>query len=107
MKQPFVLALVGLTSVGAYLVGANGLGLSGSGLRKAVGKMVECFGMMLVFFVVNLAAGMIAILTARVLTRGLGRSTSLPNETATLLVFSLLQDLAFQWWRELSRLRAR
>ena len=98
MEQPFILVLVGLTSVGAYLVGAKGFGLSANRLRTAIGRVLECVGMTLLFFVVNLAAGIIAILAARVLTRG-GMSLYLADDV-TLLVLSLLQGLTFQWWRE-------
>jgi hypothetical protein len=105
MEQPFFTVLVGLTSAGAYLVGAKGLGLSRSGLRQAVGRMLECVGVTLVFFVVNLATGVIAILAARVLT--LDVVSLYLADDLTLLVLSLLQGLTFQWWREPSALSPR
>ncbi len=100
MEGPFILLLVGLTSVGAYWVGAKGLGLSGRGLRRAVGKVLECLGMMLVFLVGNLAAGMIAILAARVVTRKFVSLYLIDDEV--LVILSLLQGLAFQCWRDAS-----
>lgn len=97
MEGPFILLLVGLTSVGAYWVGVKGLGRSGRGLRRAVGKVLECLGMMLVFLVGNLAAGMIAILATRVVTRKFMSLYLIDDEV--LVILSLLQGLAFQcWW---------
>jgi len=98
MEEPFVLVLVTLSSAAAYLVGAKGWGLSRSGLRPAVGRMLECVGAMLVFFVGNLAIGVIVILAVRVLTRHV-LSLYLADNVA-LLVVSLLQGLVFQSWRE-------
>jgi hypothetical protein len=97
MEQSFVLVLVGLTSVGAYLVGAKWLGLSRAGLRKAIGRTLECAGMTLGFFVVNVVAGMVVILVARVLTREFV-SLYYANDVS-LLVLSFFQGLTFLWWR--------
>lgn len=100
MEQLFIPVLVGVTSVAAYLVGARGLGLSEGGIRRAVGKMLESLGMMLIFLGVNLAAAVIVILTARVLTREFVSLYLAADET--LLALSLIQGLIFQWWRDLS-----
>lgn len=99
MEQFFVLILVGLTSIGAYLLGAKRLGLLWRHLRVAIGRMLECIGMALVFFLVNLAAGMAIVLAGRLLTRGFV-SLYLANDVS-LVMLSFLQALAFQWWREL------
>lgn len=98
MEQFFVPVLVGLTSLGGFLLGARAFGLSGRGLRAAVGKTLECVGLTLVFFLTNLVAGMAVVLLGRLLTRGFA-SLYLANDV-TLLVLSLLQGLTFQWWRE-------
>jgi hypothetical protein len=90
-EQVFILILVGLTSVGAYVLGARVLNLSVRSLRKAVGRMLECFGISLVFLVINLTAGMSIILAARALTDGF----------VSLYVLAL-QGLTFLWWRDLS-----
>lgn len=103
MGLPFILVLVGLTSVGAYLVGARALGLSGSGVREAIGAMFECVGMTLVFLVVNLALGMVVILAARQFTRGFVPLYLAADEA--FLALSLLQGLTFRWWQEASRRR--
>lgn len=98
MAEPFVLLLVGLTSAGAYLVGARGLGLPRSGLRPAVRRMLEGVGITLAFFVVNLVTGVFAILAVRLLTRDVVSLYLADN--VTLLVLSLFQGLTFQSWRE-------
>ncbi len=100
MEGPFILLLVGLTSVGAYWVGVKGLGLSGHGLRLAVGKVLEYLGMMLVFLASNLAVGMITILAARVVTREFVSLYLIDDEV--LVILSFLQGLAFQCWRDAS-----
>lgn len=100
MEQLFILILVGLTSVCTYLVGTRGFGLSGSGLRKAVGKMLECIGLAFVFLALNVAVGTVAALVARYL---LSTFVSLYlMADASLLGLSLVQALTFQWWHALS-----
>jgi hypothetical protein len=98
MEQSFILVLVGLTSVGAYLVGVKRLGLSRTGLRTAVGRTLECMGLALGFFVVNLAVGMTIVLVGRLLTREFV-SLYYANDVS-LLVLSVLQGLTFLWWRQ-------
>ncbi len=97
----FLLLIAGLTSVGMYVVGVKALGLSGYSLRMALGKALECVGVILVFCVVNIVLGVSVILTTRLVTRGF-ISLYLASDT-TLLMFSFLQGLAFQAWREVSR----
>lgn len=100
MEPLFLLVLAGLTSLGAYLVGTHWLGLSRRDLRIAVGKMLECAGMTLLFFIINLGGGVIAILAVRTLT-GTFLTLYLLNDVA-LLGLSLLQALALEWWRGFS-----
>lgn len=103
MEEIFLLALVGLTSLGAYVAGTKWLGLSARQLRAAASKMLEAVGTTLCFAIVNLAAAVIIILLARGLT---GRFVSLYLvDDVAWLVLSVLQGLAFQWWRELSEER--
>jgi hypothetical protein len=98
MEQAFVLALVVATSVGAYFLGVKGLGMTGTDLRSAIGRMLECVGVMVVFLVVNLAVGAAAVLAARAATKGFV-SFYLVNDI-TLLILSIFQGLAFQcWWK--------
>jgi len=101
MEQIFLLALVGLTSLGGYVVGVRRLGLSARQVRAAASKMLEGVGATLCFAIVNLAAAVSIILVVRGLT---GRFVSLYLvDDVAWLVLSVLQGLAFQWWRELSR----
>ncbi|MFQ5801987.1 MAG: hypothetical protein ACE5JQ_03705 [Candidatus Methylomirabilales bacterium] len=100
MEQVFSLVLVGFTSVGAYLLATRMLGLAARDIRRAVGKMLECFGICLVFFVVNLSVGVIAVLVARATTWGF--ISLYMAADVTVLVLSVLQGLTFMWWRELS-----
>ena len=98
MGQAFILVLVGVTSVGAYLMGAKQLGLSRAGLRMAVCRTLECAGMTVGFFMVNLAAGMAIVLVARLLSREFV-SLYYANDV-TLLVLSCFQAFTFLWWRQ-------
>jgi hypothetical protein len=100
MEQVFIPILLGVTSVGAYLLGARGLKLPGRGIRRAINKMLECLGMTLVFLGVNITVGVIVILAARAMTGGFV-SLYLAAD-GTLLPLSLIQGLTFQWWRDLS-----
>ena len=104
MEHLFIVILAGLTSVAAYVVGVKGLGLSGCGLRVALYTTLECVGAMLVFLLVNLTVGMIAILTGRMLTGGFV-SLYLASDLM-LVVLSFLQALIFQGWLAASRQRA-
>lgn len=100
MEQVFLPILIVCTSACAYLVGAKGSRLSGSALRRAVGRMLECVGLTTVFLAVNLMAGMTVILGARVL---MSKFVSLYLVAdPTVLGLSFLQALTFQWWQELS-----
>jgi hypothetical protein len=98
MEQFISLALVVFTSAGAYLIGRRRLGLSRHAALRALRKMLEAVGATLIFFAVNLVAGMALILTTRILF-GIFAPMSLANDMA-LLPLSLFQALAFQWWRE-------
>lgn len=96
MKPLFLVALVGVTSLLAYLAGARRLGLSGHSLRLALAGVLECVGMTAVFFVANLGLGMILILSFRTLTPGF--APLYLAEDISLVVFSFLQGLTFCWW---------
>ncbi len=105
MRQVFILLVVGLTTAGAYWVGTRGLSLSAAGLRVAFGRMLECVGMTVIFFVANLAVAVTVIFVTRVLA---GKFASIYLATdASLLVLSLLQGLMLQCWRGLESKRGR
>ena len=96
----FMLVLVGLTSIGAYLVGVTWLRFPGRTLRPALDKMLECVGTTLIFVVLNLVLATTIILTMRKLT-GRFVSVYVVNDI-TWLGLSLLQGVTFQWWREMA-----
>lgn len=101
MAEYFTLVLVGLSSGVAYLIGVNAPGRSPAALRAAMGKMLECLGTTVVFFGINLAAGMVIALMGRLVTRHFV-SVYLANDIS-LLILSFLQALTLQWWRERSK----
>jgi len=100
VEHSFILILVGLTSLVAYLLGLKRLRWSGRNLGAALNKMYECVGLTLVFFAMNLLAAVSVVLTVREIT-GVFVSVYPIGDLAWLLL-SLLQGLTFQWWRELS-----
>jgi ABC-type transport system involved in cytochrome bd biosynthesis fused ATPase/permease subunit len=98
MESVFILVVAGLTSAGAYILGAARLGFSTTGLRLALGKACEGVGLTLLFSVVNLAVAVLVILVMRSLS---GRFVSLyVASDITFLMLSGLQALTFQAWRE-------
>jgi hypothetical protein len=97
MTQLGLLAVLGLTSAVAYLVGARALGLSRAGLRVSAVRTLESIGTALIFVAVNLGVGLAATLTVRLVT---GRFVSVYGlDDEVWLLLSLLQGLAFHWWR--------
>jgi hypothetical protein len=101
----FMLAMVGLTSIGSYLVGVKWLGFPGRALRPAVDKMLECIGATLVFAALNVVLAAAIILVLRSIT-GTFVSIYVINDV-TWLGLSLLQGLTFSWWRALAGSRER
>jgi hypothetical protein len=97
MEALFIVALVAVTSLAAYRVGTRRLALAGSTLRLAALRVVEGFGLTLLFLAANLGLGMAVVLGGRALT-GWFVSIYLLDD-GTWVTFSLLQALAFQWWR--------
>jgi hypothetical protein len=93
-----IVGVVGLTSVGFYLLGARVLGLSARQLPGAVRVMLECVGTIVVFSVVNLVVGAALILGLRLLS---GRFVSLYLlEDETWWILSALQGLTWSMWRQ-------
>ena len=105
MKPLFLVALVGVTSLLAYLTGTRRLGLSGHSLRLAFARMLECVGMTAVFFAANLGLGMILILSFRTLTPGFA-PLYLTNDIS-LVIFSFAQSLTFCWWWKIQLVKTR
>lgn len=97
MEQAFVVGLIGLTSLGAYLVGTRRLGLPARSLGRATRRMLEGIGFILIFLALNVALGTAIILTMRALA-----GPFVPVYVMTDLVWvglAVLQGLTFQWWR--------
>jgi hypothetical protein len=103
MAHAFILIIVGLTSLGTYIVGIKRLRLSASGLWVALGEAFACVGLTVIFFLLNLAIGMLAILAARFFSGGFVSLYTASD--LTMLVLSGLQALAFQAWRANARHR--
>jgi len=93
----YLIALVALTSAAVVAVARRPLALSAARLPAALRRLLECAGLTLAFYVLNLAVGFAAVLILRRLT-GVFLSAYL-NADDTLPVLSLFQAVAFQWWR--------
>jgi Kef-type K+ transport system membrane component KefB len=97
MRHLFLLLLVSVTSIGAYLFGRRRLGLERRQLRVAVLSMLEMIGLSLVFFTVNVGVGLVSILAARELTSAFFSVYTLND--VSLVALSALQGLIFGFWR--------
>lgn len=96
MDQLFIPFLVGLTSLGAFGIGIKWLGLPRHAVWYALGRMLECLGVAVVFFMINIALGAALILGLRTVT---GEFFSLyVMADKTLPGLALLQAVAFRWW---------
>ncbi len=98
MIEPVVVLLAGVTSVAALWIGTQWLRFRPGDLATALGKMLECLGLMLVFFAANAVVGLVAIVGGRSLT-GVFVSTYVMSDVAVLGI-SFLQGLLFFCWRE-------
>jgi hypothetical protein len=101
----FMLALAGLTSVAAHLLGVRRLGLAPARLGAAVGKMLETMGAALIFLVADLLVAVVLVVALRGVT-GTFVSVYVIDDTVWLGL-ALLQGLIFQWWREVSGKKAK
>ena len=105
MTGIFMLAVAGLTSAAAYLLGVRPLGLAPAQLFVALGKMLEIVGAILIFLVGDLLVAVVLVVALRGVT-GTFVSVYLIDDTVWLGL-ALLQGLVFQWWREVSAKQAR
>ena len=96
----FVLSLAALTSCAAFLAGRRWGGLARAGLRAALGRTLECAGLVVLFYGFNVAVGFALAVLAPRLT-GVFVSVYV-NTDQTLLVFAALQAVTYQWWRAAS-----
>jgi len=100
MEATFIAALACITSISAYYFGARVLGLSDASLRTAVAKMLESVGLIMIFLALNLGTAVAVILVARGVT-GAFVSAYVTDDTVWVGL-SIIQGLAFQWWRGMS-----
>lgn len=103
MEQIFLLLLAAFTSVAAYLGGVTRFGLSRRALRAAGLSALQFVGMGIVFLLVNLAVGLVAVLAIRSFTAGF-LSVYLLNDPS-LILLSALQGITFECWRGRAGLR--
>lgn len=101
MGQGIVLAIVGLTSLAAYWLGAKLLRLSPRTLGSAVLRMTELVGIAIAFFAANLVVGFLVVMAIRALTNRFV-STYVLDDTS-LVMLSTLQGLVFDSWRHSRR----
>ena len=93
----YLLGLVALTSWLAWWGGRGWARLDKAAVRPALVRLLECAGLVVAFYVLNLLVGFVAVLVLRKVT---GSFISMyVNTDATLVVLSALQAVAFQWWR--------
>jgi hypothetical protein len=93
----FLLVVAGLTSVLLILFGWRVARLPGGGLRRAAWRLLECAGLSLSFYALNVAVGFVAVLVLRRVTGEFVSAYVMSD--GTLSVLSALQAVAFQWWR--------
>ena len=101
IEQAFLLALALATSVAAYALGICALGLSPGRLRPAVLFGLQLIGMSALFFLANLAIGLVCVLAVRGAT-GMFVSAYRLNDVA-LGALSVLQGVCFECWRTSGR----
>lgn len=97
LEQLFLLALVAVTSVAACVLGIAGLGLRPARLWEAGRFALQLVGMSTLFFVGNLAIGLVCVLAVRGAT-GAFVSVYLLNDL-TLGMLSAAQGVCFECWR--------
>ncbi len=98
MEALLILALVGGTSLGGYLVARRWLRLRPSALYGACSRALECVGLALVFLAANLAVGGLLVLGYRGLTGRFLTIYAINDLTVALL--SVLQAILLRWWWE-------
>lgn len=97
IEQVFLFALVLVTSVAACVLGIAGLGLRPARLWAAARFALQLVGMSALFFLGNLAIGLVCVLAVRGAT-GTFVSVYLLNDL-TLGVLSAVQGVCFECWR--------
>lgn len=89
--------VVGLTSLGAYLIGVRRVGMSTAELGIAIVTMLECVGITLIFALINFGVAASVIFGVRAFTTGFMSVYVLGDVTWWFL--SVLQGLVWWMWR--------
>jgi hypothetical protein len=95
METAFILAVVGLTSLGVAPLARRG---ARRRLGSAAARTLETIGLAVVFLFLNVAVGFGLALVARKVAGGF--VSLYLNDDATIVALSALQALVVQWWRE-------
>ncbi len=95
-----LVALVAVTSVVAFAIGVRWLKLPATQLRQAAPRTLEAVGFAAVFFAVNTAGWVIAVLGVRAMLDWFVSMYLFSGVTVGML--SLVQGMMFQRWWELS-----
>jgi hypothetical protein len=93
----YLLGLVMLTSLLAWVFGLRWARLDGAALRPALVRLLEWAGLTVGFYAVNMLAGCVAVVVLRRLTDDF--ISLYVNTDGTLVLLSALQASIFQWWR--------
>ena len=97
MQDLFILALVAVTSAPPTSSAGGASGSRPAGSDRRLSGLLECVGLVVLFLLGNHALGIAAIVAARAVTGGFVSLYLIDD--VTLGVLSLLQALAFAWWR--------
>jgi len=93
----FLLAVTAVTSLVAYFVARRWLGRASGSLGAAVRRLLECAGLVAVFYFLNFCAGFAAVSVLRRLSGGFISAYVIGD--GTLVLLSALQAIVLQWWR--------
>jgi hypothetical protein len=94
----YILVFVALSSALLYVVGRL-RGWRPAALGAAAARLLECVGLAVVLFALNVAVAVLTILVVRAAT---GRFVSLYLATDfTLALLAFVQAVLVQWWRAL------
>ncbi len=104
MEQYFIVVPIILSSTCAIVLSKRAC-RSWKGLMVAAAKMLECVGATVIFLAANILAAIAVIFALRLLAGGRAYVSLYLANDVILLVLSLLQAMAFQWWREAARQR--
>jgi hypothetical protein len=98
MELVFRLALILVTSFGAYALARRYAAGSMLSFRRSLLMVLECMGAAVLFFGLNLAVGVVLLFLLRALTRTFVPLYAVGDSYVILL--SLFQGLTFQmWWQ--------